>query len=59
MKKELLGRGTIDPEDLDLYKILDDENAIIEIIKNSTVRNGIQFNHKHNDKQKLNRFLLF
>lgn len=48
MKKELLGRGTIDPEDLDLYKILDDEDAIIEIIKNSTVRNGIQFNHKHN-----------
>jgi len=47
MKKELLGRGTVDPEDLELYKILDNEDEIIELIKNSPVRNGIQFNHNH------------
>lgn len=46
MKKELLGRGTVDKEDLELYKILDDEDQIIEIIKNSPVRNGIKFSHK-------------
>ncbi len=46
MRNELLGRNTIDPEDLDLYKIIDDENEIVEIIKNSPVRNGIKFLHK-------------
>jgi len=43
MKKELLGRGTIDPDDLDLYKIVDNEDEIIDIVRNSTVRNGIKF----------------
>ncbi len=47
MKKELLGRGTIDQDDLELYCIEDDEDKIVEIIKNSPVRNGIQFNHNH------------
>lgn len=48
LRQQLLGRNTIDAEDLDLYKILDDENEIIEIIKTSPVRNGIQFNHNPN-----------
>ncbi|TSC70787.1 MAG: hypothetical protein CEO12_163 [Parcubacteria group bacterium Gr01-1014_46] len=47
MRKELLGRGTIDPDDLDLYKIVDDENEIMEIVKNSPIRNGVQFTHNH------------
>ncbi len=43
MKKELLGRGLIDPEDTSLYTITDDENEIINIIKNAPVRNGEEF----------------
>ncbi len=46
MKKELLGRGTIDSEDLNLYCIEDDENKIVEIIKNAPVRNGLKFERK-------------
>ncbi len=30
---------TISPEDLDLYKILDDEDEIVEIVKNAPMRN--------------------
>lgn len=48
MQKELLGRGTVDLDDLALYTITDDENQIIDLIKNSPVRNGVQFNHNHN-----------
>lgn len=51
MKKELLGRQTIDPEDLELYKITDNEDEIIEIIKNSPVRNGIKFDHKNHSAE--------
>ncbi len=46
MKKELLGRGTIDKEDLKLYRIIDDEDEILEIVRNAPVRNGIEFKHK-------------
>ena len=46
MRKELLTRGTIDGDDLKLYKIIDDENEIIKIIKNAPVRTGIRFTHK-------------
>lgn len=52
MKKELLGRGTVDPEDLNLYKILDDEKEIVDVIKNSPVRNGIKFDHKDESADK-------
>lgn len=45
-KKELLARGTVDADDLELYTITDDEDKIIEIIKNAPVRNGIKFDHK-------------
>lgn len=47
MKKQMLGRGTIDAEDLTLYTITDDENKIMEIIRNAPVRNGIEFVHHH------------
>lgn len=45
MRTEMLGRGTIDPEDLKLYTITDNDDEIIEIIRNSPVRNGIKFQH--------------
>ena len=47
MRKEMLGLGTIDKDDLDLYTITDNENEIIEIIKNAPVRHGIKFIHNH------------
>ena len=46
MKKELLGRNTIDEEDTKLYTITDDENEIINIIREAPVRNGIKFERK-------------
>lgn len=46
LRNELLGRGMIDSEDLKIFKITDDENEIMEIIKNVPVRNGVQYNHK-------------
>lgn len=44
MKKEMLSRGMIDESDMELYTITDDENEIINIIRNAPVRNGIPFN---------------
>jgi uncharacterized protein (TIGR00730 family) len=46
MKDELLSRSTIDKEDTNLYTITDDEEEIINIIKNAPVRMGIKFEHK-------------
>ncbi len=43
MEKEMLGRETIDQEDLDLFTITDSEEEIIEIIKNAPVHNGDSF----------------
>lgn len=40
IKKTLLKQGMIDKEDLGLYTITDDEDKIIEIIKNSQLRNS-------------------
>lgn len=37
---------TIDQEDTSLYTIMDDEDAILEIIKNSPVRNGIRLHYE-------------
>lgn len=45
IKKELLTRKTIDPEDVNLYTITDDEDQILEIIRNAPIRNGIKFTH--------------
>lgn len=45
MKEELLSRGAIDPEDLNLYTITDDEAKIIEIIKAAPIRNGVPLGH--------------
>ncbi len=45
MAAQLLGKNTIDKDDLNLYTITDDEDEVINIIKNAPVRNGIKFNH--------------
>jgi uncharacterized protein (TIGR00730 family) len=45
MKKEMLGRGTVEEDDLELYKITDDEDEIIRMIKSAPIRNGIPFHH--------------
>ncbi len=45
MKDRLLKKGTIDPEDLDLYTITDDEEEIIKIIKHAPIRNGVPLEH--------------
>ena len=41
MKKEILGRDAIKPEDLNLFHIADDHDEIIEIIKKVPVRIGV------------------
>ncbi len=46
MRKELLNRSTVDEEDLSLFTITDDEDQIIEIIKNAPVHVGIRFTHR-------------
>jgi uncharacterized protein (TIGR00730 family) len=40
MEKEMLGRGTIMKDDLELFQILDDHDQIIEIIRNVPIRIG-------------------
>lgn len=44
MRKEMLERGAIDPTDMNLFKITDDHDEIIDIIRNVPVRTGIPFN---------------
>lgn len=45
MKEELITRGVIGDYELGLFKITDDEDEIIEIIKNAPIHNGIKFTH--------------
>lgn len=45
MKEELVGLGVIGEYELGLYKITDNEDEVIEIIKNAPVHNGIKFEH--------------
>lgn len=45
IKDELLSRGTISAEDLQLYKITDDEEEVIDLIRSAPIHNGIKFNH--------------
>ncbi|HBD24981.1 MAG TPA: TIGR00730 family Rossman fold protein [Candidatus Zambryskibacteria bacterium] len=46
IKKEMLGRGAVDEEDIALYIMTDNEDQIIEIIRNAPVHQGIKFTHK-------------
>lgn len=45
MKEELVTRGVISDTELSLFKISDDENEVIEIIRNAPVHNGVKFTH--------------
>src|SRR3989344_5114031 len=45
MQKELLEKGRVDAGDLQLYTITDDEDEIMNIIRNAPIRNGIEFEH--------------
>ncbi len=45
MKDKMMEFGTIDAEDLDLYTITDNDDEILEIVRNAPVRNGIPFHH--------------
>jgi uncharacterized protein (TIGR00730 family) len=49
MIDELIPLGVIGEFELGLFKITDDENEIIEIIKNAPIHNGIKFNHNHDE----------
>src|SRR3989344_2462212 len=44
MEKQMLARKAIEPTDIDLFKITDDHDEIIEIIRNVPVRIGLPFN---------------
>lgn len=43
MQENLLGRGTIDQEDLLLFKITDNEEEILDIIRNAPVREAVPY----------------
>lgn len=45
MRKEMLSRETIDASDLLLYTITDDLDKILDIIRSSPVRIGVEFKH--------------
>lgn len=45
MRDELLSRGAIDEDDLKLFKITDNEDEVVEIIKNAPVHNGVKLSH--------------
>lgn len=46
IREELLSRNTISPEDLDLYTITDNEDEVLEMIKNVPVRGMIEHTHE-------------
>jgi len=45
--KNLLENGMIDAEDIDIYTITDDEDAIIDRLKNVDVEKGVPYNYSH------------
>lgn len=45
IKSVLLETGTIKESDMNLYKITDNEDEVIDIISNAPIHNGIKFNH--------------
>lgn len=53
LEKELLARHTIDKDDLNLFVITDDEEEIIDMIKNAPVRNGDRYDHDEDQGQVL------
>lgn len=47
IRSEVLGRKMIDSEDINIFTVQDDEDAIIDIIRKAPVRNGVDYNHDH------------
>lgn len=45
LKEKSLKSGAVDEKDLLIYKITDDEDEVIKMIKNSPIRNGLKFSH--------------
>jgi uncharacterized protein (TIGR00730 family) len=48
IKQKLLPLGVIDGDDISLYTVSDDENEIIDIIRQAPVRYNIKFDYKQN-----------
>jgi predicted Rossmann-fold nucleotide-binding protein len=42
-RDRLLARGMINQEDLELFKVLDDEDEILELIKTAPVQIGVRY----------------
>ncbi len=46
IRSDMLSRGTVDVEDLELFTVTDNEDNIIDLIRSAPVHNGIKFTHK-------------
>jgi len=46
MRDELIGRGVLTGDDINLFKITDNEDEVIEIMRDTPIHNGIEFNHR-------------
>lgn len=53
-KTALIAKGMIDPTDINLYQITDDDNQIIETIKQAPVRFGLRYDAKSEEPGKHN-----
>lgn len=52
LKEQVVSRKMIDPEDLNLFTITDDENKVLDIIRAAPVRNGVEHYGKRNPRKK-------
>jgi len=43
MEKEMISRGTISAEELELFHIIDDHDEIINLIKEVKIQNGVPY----------------
>ncbi|MEK7116735.1 MAG: TIGR00730 family Rossman fold protein [Patescibacteria group bacterium] len=53
-KNILLKDGLINSDDISIYTITDDEEAVLEIIKNAQIRIGLEYNQKSEEPGKQN-----
>lgn len=45
MVEQMVANNTIDADDVDLFTITDDEDSVVEAIKNVPIRNGVRVHH--------------
>ena len=57
-KDSILGKGMIEEIDFSLFTLTDDDNKIIEIIKNSPVQVGIDYKGEYDNKDKPSKSIL-